>query len=174
MVDVVLLGMELVVISLMVSVGLFKLEFRSVDVGWQWWLSYVMVDVLLSLLVGDGLFKLALWVSLVVVGLLIWMALLIRVFSGEWLLDGALMSVFARRWRIYCMMLVDGFRWFVGLGCWFVCVSVGQRLWRSLMVEGLLLSLVVDVGLFKAVLWRSLLVDGRLFDGVGWCMLVSL
>ena len=41
------------------------------------------------------------------------------------------------------------------------------------MVEGLLLSLVVDVGLFKVALWRSLLVDGRLFDGVGWCMLVS-
>ena len=125
-----------------------------------------MVDVLLSLLVGDELFKLALWVSLVVVGLLIWMALLIRVFAGEWLLDGALVSVFARRWRIYCMMLVDGFRWFVGLGCWVVCASVGQRLWRSLMVEGLLWSLVVDVELFKVALWRSLLVDGRLFDGV--------
>ena len=37
MVDVVLFGIELVVISLMVSVGLFMLEFRSVDVGWQWW-----------------------------------------------------------------------------------------------------------------------------------------
>ena len=123
--------------------------------------------MLFSLVVGDGLFKLALWVSLVVVGLLI------RVFAGGWLLGGALMSVFARRWRIYCMMLVDGFRWFVGLGCWFVCVSVGQRLWRSLMVV-LMLSLVVDVGLFKVALWRSLLVDGRLFDGVGWCMLVSL
>ena len=139
--------------------------------------------MLLSLVVGDGLFKLALWVSvmgwhvrvsLVAVGLLIWMELLVMVFAGEWLLDGALRSVFARRWRIYCMMLVDGFRWFVGLGGWFVCVSVGQRLWRSLMVEGLLLSLVVDVGLFKVALWRSLLVDGRLFDGVGWCMLVSL
>ena len=35
MVDVVLLGMELVVVSLMVSVGLFKLKFRLVDVGWQ-------------------------------------------------------------------------------------------------------------------------------------------
>ena len=167
MVDVVLLGMELVVISLMVSVGLFKLEFRSVDVGWQWWLSCVMVDVLLSLLLGNGLLKLALLVSLVVVNLLIRMALLIRVFAGGWLLDGALMSVFARRWRIYCMMLVDGFRWFVGWGCWFVCVSVGQRWWRSLMEEGLLLSLVVDVGLFKVALWRSLLLDGRLFDGVG-------
>ena len=120
MVDVVLFGMELVVVSLMVSVGLFKLEFRSVDVGWQWWFSSVMVDVLLSLVVGDGLFKLALWVSLVVVGLLIWMALLIRVFAGGWRLNGALMSVFAWRWRIYCMMLVDGFRWFVGLGCGFV------------------------------------------------------
>ena len=173
-VDDVLLGMELVVISLMVSVGLFKLEFRSVDVGWQWWFSCVMVDVLLSLVVGDGLFKLALWVSLVVVGLLIWMALLIRVFAGGWLLGGALMSVFARRWRIYCMMLVDGFRWFVGLGCWFMCVSVGQRLWRSLMVEGLLLSLLVDGGLFKLTLCRSVLMDGRFCDGVGWCMLGSL
>ena len=109
--------MELVVISLMVSVGLFKLEFGSVDVGWQWWFLCVMVDVLLSLVVGDGLFKLALWVSLVVVGLLIWMALLIRVFAGGWLLGGALMSVFARRWRIYCMMLVDGS---VGLLVWAV------------------------------------------------------
>ena len=72
------------------------------------------------------------------------------------------------------MMLVDGFRWFVGLGGWFVCVSVGQRLWRSLMVEGLLLSLVVDDGLLKLALWGSVLVDGRLFDGVGWFMLVSL
>ena len=72
------------------------------------------------------------------------------------------------------MMLVDGFRWFVGLGGWFVCVSVGQRLWRSLMVEGLMLSLVVEGGLFKLALWRSVLVDGRLFDGVGWCMLASL
>ena len=47
------------------------------------------------------------------------------------------------------MMLVDGFRWFVGLGCMVVCVAVGWRLWRSLMVEGMLLSLVVDGGLFK-------------------------
>ena len=62
MVDIVLLGIELVVISLMVSVVLFKLEVRSVDVGWLWWLSCVMVGVLLSLVVGDGLFKLALWV----------------------------------------------------------------------------------------------------------------
>ena len=152
MVDFVLFGMELVVISLMVSVGLFKLEFRSVDVGWQWWLSCLMF----SLVVGDGLLMWALWVSLVVVGLLIWMALLIRAFAGGWLLDGALRSVFVWRWRIYCMMLVDGFRWFVGLGYWLVCVSVGQRLWRSLMVEDLLLSLVVDVGLFKVALWRSL------------------
>ena len=116
MVDVVLLGMELVVVSLMVSVGLFELEFRSVDVGWQWWFSCVMVDVLVSLVVGDGLFKLALWVSLVVVGLLIWMALLIRGFAGGWLLDGALMSVFARRWMIDCMMHVG--RW-LPLVCWF-------------------------------------------------------
>ena len=92
---------------------------------------------MLSLVVGDGLFKLVSWVSLVVVGLLIWMALLIRAFVEGWRLDGALRSVFVRCWMIYCMMLVDGFRWFVGLGCWFVCVSVGQRLWRSLMAEGL-------------------------------------
>ena len=36
MVEVVLLRMELVVISLMVSVGLVGLELRSVNVGWQW------------------------------------------------------------------------------------------------------------------------------------------
>ena len=79
-----------------------------------------------------------------------------------------------RRWRIYCMMLVDGFRGFVGLGCWFVCVSVGQRLCRSLMLEGLWLSWLADGGLFKLALCRSVLVDGRFCDGVGWCMLVSL
>ena len=83
------------------------------------------------------------------------------------------MSVFVRRLRIYCMMLVDGICWFVGLGWWFVCVSVRRRLWRSWMVESLLCSLVVGVGLFKVALWRSLLVDGRLVDGVWWCMLVS-
>ena len=109
MVDVVLLRMGLVVISLMVSVGLFRLEFRSVDVGWQWWLSFVMVDVLLLWVVSDGLFKLALLVSLVEVGLLVGVALLIRAFAGGWLLEGALMSVFVLRLRIYCMMLVDGF-----------------------------------------------------------------
>ena len=152
-----------------------------------------MVEVvLLSLMVGDGLFMLALWrsvvvdgrlfvgvgwhwwVSFVVVGLLFGIELLVRVFAGGWLLDRALRSLFARRWRIYCMMLVDGFRWFVGLGCRVVCVAVGRRLWRSLMVLGMLLSLVVDDGLFKLALWRSVLVDGRVFDGVGWCMLVSL
>ena len=37
------------------------------------------------------------------------MALLIRALAGGWLLEGALMSVFVRRLRIYCMMLVDGF-----------------------------------------------------------------
>ena len=42
------------------------------------------------------------------------------------------------------------------------------------MVEGLLLSLLADGGLFKLALCRSVLVDGRFFDGVGWCMLVSL
>ena len=99
MVDVVLLRMGLVVISLMVSVGLFR-KFRSVDVGWQWWLSFVMVDVLLLWVVSDGLLKLALLVSLVEVGLLIGVALLIRAFAGGWLLEGALMSVFERRLRI--------------------------------------------------------------------------
>ena len=38
----------------------------------------------------------------------------------------------------------------------------------------MLLSLVVDGGLFKLALWGSVLVVGRLFDGVGWCMLVAL
>ena len=72
------------------------------------------------------------------------------------------------------MMLVDGFRGCIGLGCWFMCVALGQRLWRSLMVEGMLLPLVVDDGLFRLALWGSVLVDGRLFDGVGWRMLVAL
>ena len=103
----------------------------------------MVLGVLLSLVFGDGLFKLALWVSvmgwhvrvsLVAVGLLIWMELLVRVLVGGWLLDGAWRSVFARLWRIYCVMLVDGCRWFVGLGCWFVCVVVMRWLWKSLMV----------------------------------------
>ena len=152
MVDVVLFRLALVMISLMVSVGLCKSECRSVDVRWRWWLSCV----LLALVVDDELFRLVLWV---VVGVLSWMALLIRAVAG-WLLDGALRSVFVRRWRIYCMMLFDGFRGFVGLGCWFMCVAIGQRLWRSLMVEGLLLSLLVDGGLFKWVLFGSVLMDG--------------
>ena len=42
------------------------------------------------------------------------------------------------------------------------------------MVEGLLLSLLVDGGLFKLVLCGSVLMDGRFGDGVGWCMLGSL
>ena len=91
-----------------------------------------------------------------------------------WLLDGALRSVFARRWRIYCMMLVDGFRWFVGLGCWFLFVVVVRWMWRLLMLWGMLLALVVGDGLFKVALWRSVLVEGMLFEDVGWCMLVSL
>ena len=37
-----------------------------------------------------------------------------------------------------------------------------------------MLSLVVEDGLFSLALWGSVLLDGRLFDGVGWCMLVSL
>ena len=72
------------------------------------------------------------------------------------------------------MMLVSGFRGCIGLGCWFVCVALGRRLWRSLVVESVLLSLGVDGGLFKLALWGSVLVDGRVFNGVGWCMLVSL
>ena len=38
----------------------------------------------------------------------------------------------------------------------------------------MLLSLVDDDGLFKLALWGSVLVGGRVFDGEGWCMLVSL
>ena len=120
-----------------------------VGVGWYAWVSLVVDDVLFVLEV----------MSFLMVG--------VR-------LDGAFRSVFVRRWRIYCMMLVDGFRGCIGLGCWFVCVALGQRLWRSLMMESVLLSLVVDDGLFKLALWGSVLVGGRLFDGVGWCMLVSL
>ena len=37
-----------------------------------------------------------------------------------------------------------------------------------------MLSLVVDDGLLSLALWGSVLLDGRLFDGVGWSMLVSL
>ena len=146
---------------------LFKLEFRLVAVGWQLWISLMVRGVLLSLVVGDGLFKLA-------VGLLIWMELLVRVSAGGWLQDGALRCVFARRWRIYCMMMVGGFHWFDGVSCRVVCLAVRWQLWRSLMVESVFLSLVVDDGLFLLALWRSVLVDGRLFDGMGWCMLVSL
>ena len=120
MVAVVLFRLAFVVISLMISVGLCKSGGRSVDVRCRWWLSCV----LLTLVVDGELFRLALWVLLVVVGVLSWMALLVRAFAGGWLLDGALSSVLVRRWRIYCMMLGDGFRGFVGLGCWFVCVAV--------------------------------------------------
>ena len=66
--------------------------------------------MMLALVVDDELFRL----SLVVVDLLSWMVLLIEAFAAIWLLDEALSSVFVRRWRIYCMMLVDGFRGFVG------------------------------------------------------------
>ena len=105
----------LLVVSWLGNVVLFKLEFRSVDVGWRWRLLWVMV----ALVVGDVLFRL----SLVVVDLLSWMVLLIGAFAAIWLLDEVLSSVFVRRWRIYCKMLVDGFRGFVGLGCWFGCVA---------------------------------------------------
>ena len=103
--------LELVLVTLVVSVVLCK----SVDVRWRGQLSWVM----LALVVDDELFRLA----LVVVALLSWVVLLVGAFAAIWLLDEALSSVFVRRWRIYCMMLVDGFRGFVGLGCWFVCVA---------------------------------------------------
>ena len=64
------------------------------------------------------------------------------------------------------MMLVNGFRGFVGLGCWFVCVALGRWLWRSLMVEGLLLSLLVDGGRFELAC-GSVVMDGWFGDGVG-------
>ena len=117
---------RLLVVAWLENVVLFMLEFRLVAVGWQLWISWMVVGVLLLLVVGDGLFKLALWrsvvvdgrlfvgvgwhgwVSFVVVGLLFGMELLVRIFAGGWLLDGALRSVFARCWMIYCMMLVDG------------------------------------------------------------------
>ena len=51
-------------------------------------------------------------------------SLLGRVFVGGWLLEGALRSVFVRRWRMYCMMLVDGLRWFGGVGSRVVSVAV--------------------------------------------------
>ena len=103
--------LELVLVTLAVNVVLGK----SVGVRWCGQLSWVM----LALVVDDELFRLA----LVVVALLSWMVLLIGAFAAMWLLDEALSSVFERRWRIYCMMLVDGFRGFVGLGCWCVCVA---------------------------------------------------
>ena len=89
----------------MVSVGLCKSECGSVDVSWCWRLSWVG----LTFVVGDELFRL----SVVVLDLLSWMVLLIGAFAAMWLLGEALSSVFVRRWRIYCMMLVDGFRGFV-------------------------------------------------------------
>ena len=107
---------ELMLVSLMVSVGLCKLECRLVDVRWCWRLLCVR----LALVVDGELFRL----SVVVLDLLRWMVLLIGAFAAMWLLDEALSSVFVRRWRIYCMMLVEGFRGFVGLGCCFVCVAV--------------------------------------------------
>ena len=134
----------LLVVAWLGNVVLFKLKFELVAVGWHLWISWMVVGVLLSLVVGDGLFKLVLWrsvvvdgrlfvgvgwhgwVSFVVVGLLFGMELLVMAFAGGWLLDGALRSVFARHWRIYCMMLVDGFRWFVDLGCRVECVAVDR------------------------------------------------
>ena len=89
-------------------------------------------------------------------------------------LRGAFRSVFVRRWRIYCMMLVRGFPWVYWFRLLVRVRSIGQRLWRSLVVESVLLSLGVDGGMFKLAVWGSVLVGGRVFDGVGWCMLVSL
>ena len=146
----------------MVSVGLCKSECRSVDVRWCWRLSWVKLALV-------KLFRL----SVVVLDLLRWMVLLVGAFAAMWLLVEALSSVSVRRWRIYCMMLVEGFRGFVGLGCCFVCVAVDWW-WRSLVVKGLLLSLLVAGGLFKLVLCGSVLVDGRLGGGVGWCRVGSL
>ena len=90
----------LLVVAWLGTVVLFKLEFGLVAVGWQLWISWMVRGVLLSLVVGDGLFMLALWrsvvvdgrlfvgmgwpgwVSFVVVGLLFGMELLGRVFAG--------------------------------------------------------------------------------------------
>ena len=47
-------------------------------------------------------------------------------------------------------------------------------MWRTMMVEGLLLSLLVDGGLFELLLCGLVLMDGRFGDGMGWCMLGSL
>ena len=107
---------ELVLVSLINSVGLCKSECRSVDVRWCWRLSWVR----LALVVGGELFRL----SVGVLDLLRWMVLLVGAFAAMWLLVEALSSMSVRRWRIYCMMLVEGFRGFVGLGCCFVCVAV--------------------------------------------------
>ena len=77
------------------------------------------------------------------------------------------------------MMLVSGFRGCIGLDCWFVCVALGQRLWRSLVVESMLLALVVENGLFKVgvvgigavgwqgVRWRGMVYVGRIV-GCWW------
>ena len=62
-----------------------------VGVGWHAWGSLEVDDVLFVLEV----------LSFLMVG--------VR-------LDGAFRSVFVRRWRMYCMMLVSGFRGCIGLG----------------------------------------------------------
>ena len=73
----------------------------------------------------------AVWFSLMVGGMVFvgvgWRvkgSLLGRVFVGGWLQEGALRSIFVRRWRMYCMMLVDGLRWFGGVGSRVVSVAV--------------------------------------------------
>ena len=63
----------LLVVSWLGNVVLFKLEFRLVDVVWQLRLAWLVVGMLLFLVVDDGLFKLALWGSVLVDG---------RVFDG--------------------------------------------------------------------------------------------
>ena len=95
-------------VSWMAGDGLFKLELGWVVVGWQLWIS---------LMVGGMLF--------VGVGWRVRGSLLGRVFVGGWLLEGALRSVFVRRWSMYCMMLVDGLHWFGGVGSRVVSVAVG-------------------------------------------------
>ena len=50
----------LLVVAWLENVVLVKLKYGLVAVGWQLWISLIVGVVLLSLVVGDGLFKLAL------------------------------------------------------------------------------------------------------------------
>ena len=103
----VLFELEHVVESLMVGVGLLKLELRWVAGGWQLWFS-LMVEGMLFVGVGWRVRG----------------SLLVRVAVGGWLLGGVWRSVFVWRSRMYCMMLVDGLRWFGGVGSRVVSVAV--------------------------------------------------